>query len=113
MRQIPIQLKIKPGVLEQISGKKVTIEIYAKSGGAGPAAFAVECKLDGLGSCGRKRFRVGLQPEAAVFSVTMRPDEGSGADAHLAISTDITSSAEITGIGDAVDIIYVRLRVGN
>ncbi len=109
----PIQLKIKPGVLEQISGKKVTVEIYAKSGGSGPAAFAVECQLGGLGSCGRKRFRVGLQPEAAVFSVTMRSDDGSGANAHLAISTDITSNAEITGEGDPVDIIYVRLRVGN
>ena len=108
----PIQLKIKPGVLEQISGKQVTIEIYAKSGGSGPAAFAIECQLGGLGNCGRKRFRVGLQPEAAVFSVAMRADDGSGENAHLAISTDITSNAEITGEGDAVDIIYVRLRVG-
>ena len=109
---LPIQLKIKPGVLEQISGKNVTVEIYAKSGGTGPAAFAVECKLGGLGGCGRKRFRVGLQPEAAVFSITMRADDGTSENAHLAISTDITSNAEITGEGDAIDIIYVRLRVG-
>lgn len=107
----PIKLTLKPGVQERIAGQKITVEIYAKSGGNGPAAFTVACKLGELGSCGRKRFRVGLQPEAAVFSIDTKAGPGKSDTAHLAISTDATGSAEVTGRGDAVDIIYVRLRL--
>ena len=108
----PIQLKISPGVLQEISGRKITFEIFAKSGGTGPATFSVECMFGELGKCGRKRFRVGLQPEAVVFSADLNRIDTTGVNAYLAINTDITSTSETTGLGDLVDIVYARVRIG-
>ena len=106
----PILIKIRPGILEKIAGQTVNVEIYAKSGTENPATFSVECQFGILGECGRKRFRIGLQPEAVVFSIQMREGEISGSEAYLAINTDITGTAEITGRGDVMDIVYARLR---
>ncbi|MBL4893176.1 MAG: hypothetical protein JKX91_15425 [Rhizobiaceae bacterium] len=109
----PILLEILPGILSQIMGKKITVEILAKSGSSGPATFSVECMFGEIGSCGRKRFRVGLQPEAVVFSIDVK-GENPGQKAYLAIRTDIASSANLSGRGDILDIISARLRiVGN
>ncbi len=106
----PILIKIRPGILEKIAGKVVNVEIFAKSAGNAPATFSVECQFGALGECGRKRFRIGLQPEAVVFSIMMREGETTGSEAYLAINTDITGTAEITGRGDVLDIVYARLR---
>ncbi|MFK5977576.1 MAG: hypothetical protein QM488_01650 [Rhizobiaceae bacterium] len=109
----PILLEILPGILSQIMGKKITVEILAKSGSSGPATFSVECMFGDIGSCGRKRFRVGLQPEAVVFSIDVK-GENLNERAYLAIRTDIASSANLSGRGDILDIISARLRiVGN
>ncbi|MBL4726787.1 MAG: hypothetical protein JKY83_08990 [Rhizobiaceae bacterium] len=106
----PILLEILPGIISQIRGKKITVEIHAKSGSSGPATFSVECMFGEIGSCGRKRFRVGLQSEAVVFSIDVK-DENPGKKAYLAIRTDIASSANLSGRGDILDIISVRLRI--
>ncbi|PCI05900.1 MAG: hypothetical protein COB78_04815 [Hyphomicrobiales bacterium] len=106
----PILLEILPGILSQIRGKKITVEILAKSGSSGPATFSVECMFGEIGSCGRKRFRVGLQPEAVVFSIDVK-GENLGEKAYLAIRTDIASSANLSGRGDVLDIISARLRI--
>ena len=106
----PILIRLKPGVLEAISGKNVTFEIYAKSGNSKPAQFTVKCQFGDLGSCGRKRFRVGLQPEASIFAFDISSIENSNVSAYIAISTDITEVATITGKGDPIDIVYARLR---
>jgi len=107
----PILLRLPPGVVEQISNKQITVEIFAKSGTSSPAQFTVECRFEGVAGCGRKRFRIGLQPEASVFAANVgnitNPDQGL----YLAINTDITSGAEVTGKGDVIDIAYVRIRV--
>lgn len=107
----PILLRLPPGVVEQISNKQITVEIFAKSGNSSPAQFTVECQFADAGSCGRKRFRIGLQPEASVFAANVgnitNPDQGL----YFAINTDITSGAEVTGKGDVIDIAYVRIRV--
>jgi hypothetical protein len=109
----PILLKLNPGVIRQIAGKEVTVEIRAKSGSSGPATFAIECSVDGANACGRKRFRVGLQPEDIVFA--LRPANGFKPDseAWLAINTDVTSAADISGAGEVIDIIYSRIRVSD
>jgi len=107
----PITLTLSPGVLLQISGKRITIEILAKSGSPGPVGFAVGCEFDGQDLCGRKRFRVGIQPEAIVFTVNVQNTLKENSSAFLTISTDITGSAALTGAGDPVDILYARLRV--
>ena len=107
----PILLSVQPGVLSRISGKKVTVEIRAKSGGTGPATFAVSCEFDGQELCGRKRFRVGLQPEVMVFKLDVPASANQSSDAYFALSTDITGSAALTGQGDVIDIEYARLRL--
>ena len=106
----PILLRLRPGVLEQISGKNVTFEIYAKSGTPNPAQFTVKCDFGALGSCGRKRFRVGLQPEASIFAFEMGNVSDPGQNAYIAINTDTTDNASTTGKGDVIDIVYARLR---
>ncbi len=106
----PILLRLKPGVIEQIRGKRVTAEIFARSGKSSPAQFAIECQFGSQIGCGRKRFRVGVQPEASIFAFTMERSRDINSDAFIAISTDITDNASITGEGDILDIVYVRLR---
>ncbi|MCP4071368.1 MAG: hypothetical protein GY742_06460 [Hyphomicrobiales bacterium] len=106
----PLRLELAPGILKDIAGKKTTIEILAKSGDTGPATFSVSCDFGELGECGRKRFRVGLQPEAVVFSIQISPDFQDGQRAFLAINTDVTSAAALSGKGAKIDIIYARLR---
>ena len=109
----PLLLELAPGILESIAGKKATVEIRAKSGDVSPATFAVVCDFGALGECGRKRFRVGLQPEAVVFSILISADLIEGQRAFLAINTDVTSAAAITGKGAKIDIIYARIRPSN
>ncbi|MCP4184915.1 MAG: hypothetical protein GY761_16615 [Hyphomicrobiales bacterium] len=108
----PMLLKLAPGVLKSIAGKKTTVEILAKSGDSGPATFTIFCDFGKLGECGRKRFRIGLQPEAVVFSILISENVTEDQKAFLAISTDVTSAAALTGKGSQIDIIYARLKVG-
>ena len=97
-------------MLEEITGKRVTAEIFARSGTSRAAQFAVECLFDQGANCGRKRFHVGVQPEASIFAFMLDPETASSAVKYIAINTDITENASITGEGDALDIVYVRLR---
>lgn len=106
----PILLEMERGVLQQIMGKPVTVELYAKSGLSGPAQFAIECSVAGESVCGRKRFRVGQQPERIVFSMDLKNVSDAGARAFLAMNTDITTEADTSGKGDIIDLIYARLR---
>ncbi len=109
----PILFRLKPGVLEQISGKNVTFEIYAKSATPNPAQFTVKCQFGALGNCGRKRFRVGLQPEASIFAFDLGEVVDPEMKAYIAISTDTAAVAATTGKGDVIDIVYARLRANN
>lgn len=106
----PILVEIGPGALQELAGRKVTVEIQAKSGGFGPATFAVGCDFDGQDACGRKRFRLGLQPEAIVFTIEIPQKLSGGGKAYLTVNTDVTSTASSNGEGDAIDIAYARLR---
>ncbi len=106
----PILLRLKPGVIEQVRGKRVTVEIYARSGSGGASQFTVECKFENSIGCGRKRFRVGAQPEASIFAFTMEESQPIDGSALIAINTDITPAASVVGKGDVLDIVYVRLR---
>ena len=107
----PLLLELAPGILKDIAGKKATVEIFAKSGSNSAATFSVTCQFGALGECGRKRFRIGLQPEAVVFTIQISADYVEGQKAYLAINTDVTSSAAQSGKGAKIDIIYARVRV--
>jgi hypothetical protein len=107
----PILLAIPEGVLAQVAGKNVKVEIKAKSGKDDQASFAIGCDFAGsTDACKRKRFQVGTQPNYAIFEVDFPADAANGGAYFLAISTDITSDAEATAEGDPIDIIQARLR---
>jgi len=107
----PFRLKLEPGVLERISGEQVTVEIFARSGQSGPAQFMVTCDFAGQAGCGRKRFRVGQQPQVSVFAFQMVNVENPRGDYFISLNTDTTSNSAETGTGDVLDIIYMRMRV--
>ena len=109
----PILVRLKPGVLKQISGKTVTVEIFAKSGGGDSSHFAVGCEFGALTECGRKRFLAGSQPNASVFAFKMDKINDINQEIFLTLSTDTTSQAAITGKGDILDVAYIRLSVDN
>lgn len=109
----PMLIRLQPGVLKQISGKRVTVEIFAKSGGSDSAHFAVGCEFGSLKECGRKRFLAGSQPNASVFAFAMDEVTDINEDMFLTLSTDTTSEAAVTGKGDVLDIVYIRLAVEN
>jgi len=109
----PMLIRLKPGVLKQISGKRVTVEIFAKSGGSDSAHFAVGCEFGNLTECGRKRFLAGSQPNASVFAFQMDEVTDINQDMFITLSTDTTSEAAVTGKGDILDIVYIRLAVEN
>jgi hypothetical protein len=109
----PMLIRLQPGVLKQISGKRVTVEIFAKSGGSDSAHFAVGCEFGSLTECGRKRFLAGSQPNASVFAFNMDEVTNINEDMFLTLSTDTTSEAAVTGKGDVLDIVYIRLAVEN
>ena len=109
----PMLIRLQPGVLKQISGKRVTVEIFAKSGGSDSAHFAVGCEFGSLTECGRKRFLAGSQPNASVFAFDMDEVTDINQDMFLTLSTDTTSGAAVTGKGDILDIVYIRLAVEN
>lgn len=107
----PILLQLEKGVLQQIGNRAVTVELNAKSGSSGPGQFAIECFVGGESVCGRKRFRVGLQPEKIVFALEIDGRVSPDEEAYLAINTDVTNAADSTGSGEPIDLIYVRLRL--
>ena len=55
-------------------------------------------------------FLLGLQPEASVFAIRKDAISDPPGDLYLAINTDITNNAAITGEGDVLDIAYIRIR---
>ena len=108
---LPILIQLQPGILQQISGKRVTVEIFAKSGGEETAHFAVGCEFGDLTECGRKRFLAGSQPNASVFAFQMDTIDDINQEMFLTLSTDTTNQASVTGKGDILDIVYIRLSV--
>ncbi|GIL02226.1 MAG: hypothetical protein BroJett030_21250 [Alphaproteobacteria bacterium] len=107
----PILLQLSRGVMEQIAGKRTTVEIMAKSGTNGPAEFLVDCEFAGEAVCGRKRFKAGIQAEPFLFEIDTPRQLADGEVAYLTISTDVSDIASETGQGDPIDIRYVQLRV--
>ncbi|MCU0789518.1 MAG: hypothetical protein MUE79_00480 [Nitratireductor sp.] len=106
----PILINLSEGVLSQLAGKDVTVEIQAKSGGAEPATFSIRCDFAGEDACGRKRFPAGLQPGTVIFTVPFPQDIKPGGKYSLLINTDVAPTSEQSAEGDPIDIISARLR---
>jgi hypothetical protein len=106
----PILINLSEGVLSQVAGKDVTVEIKAKSGGAEPATFSIRCDFAGEEACGRKRFPAGLQPETIIFTVPFPQTPQPGAKYSLLINTDVAATSDQSSEGDPIDIISAQLR---
>ncbi len=106
----PILINLSDGVLSQVAGRDVTVEIKAKSGGAEPATFSIRCDFAGEEACGRKRFPAGLQPETIIFTVGFPENPQPGAKYSLLINTDVAATSDQSAEGDPIDIISARLR---
>jgi hypothetical protein len=105
----PILITLSEGVLSQVAGKNVTVEIQAKSGRTDPATFSIRCDFAGEEACGRKRFPAGPQPGTIIFTVPFPQDPQPGAKYNLMINTDVAQTSGASG-GDPIDIISARLR---
>lgn len=106
----PILINLSDGVLSQVAGRDVTVEIKAKSGGAEPATFSIRCDFAGEEACGRKRFPAGLQPETIIFTVSFPQNPQPGAKYSLLINTDVAATSDQSAEGDPIDIISAQLR---
>jgi hypothetical protein len=106
----PILIALSPGVLSQVAGKNVTVEIQAKSGTNEQATFSIRCDFDGEEACGRKRFPAGPQPGTIIFTVPFPESPKPGANYNLMINTDVAQTSGPSAQGDPIDIISARLR---
>jgi hypothetical protein len=106
----PILITLSEGVLSQVAGKNVTVEIQAKSGSNEPATFSIRCDFNGEEACGRKRFPAGPQPGTIIFTVPFPPDPQPGGKYSLMINTDVAQTSGPSAQGDPIDIISARLR---
>ena len=86
-------------------------ESIAESGTSAPATFAVGCAFADKDLCGRKRFKVGIQPEAIIFTINVGAELANANPAYLMIGTDISPTASVTGEGEPIDVLYARLRI--
>ncbi|MFK7902657.1 MAG: hypothetical protein AB8B49_07415 [Nitratireductor sp.] len=106
----PILLELKPGVLRQMVGKMVTVEMRLKSGTNMDGLFSVQCIVGDQSVCDRKRFRVGQQPENVIFAMQLE-EANVSEKVYLAINTDVKSASNPDGLGHPIDISHIRIRI--
>ncbi|MEM7301512.1 MAG: hypothetical protein AAF468_10565 [Pseudomonadota bacterium] len=100
-----VNAEIPPGTLIELSGKRVTFEIAARSGGAGSLEFVVSCLIGGQSACGRKRFTAEVQVEPYLFDVVIPESSGiDSANAYLSIQSDLG------GTGLPLDLLSVKVK---
>jgi hypothetical protein len=98
-----IALAIGPGLIGELAGSEVRVEIRAGSPNGGLREFAVRCEFAGQNVCERQRFATMVAEEAFVFDIAV--PAGAGAPAFLAIAPGVG------GEGGDLDLYAVRMRV--
>ena len=102
-----LRIKIPPGIMKTIKGRAATFEMQIKNAGETIHQFAVFCEFSDMGTCGRKRFKVGKKIEPFIFDALINDaDLPEGVDAYLAINTDLSTQ------GKAIDLYSIRIRAG-
>lgn len=102
--QSEARFDIGRGILEQMAGRKSLISILARAGDGEAVKIAVECSLDELGDCGRKRFEIG--PTLAEFLFELEAEDGTPRQAGT-----ILLRPAIEGGESVVDIQGIRVAV--
>lgn len=95
-------LKIGPGIVQQIAGRQVRIEVVAGSPDGAMREFSVRCLVGQQNVCNDQRFSTDMPEEAFVFDVTV-PAVASR-DVNLAIAPGLGTSPS------DVDLYSLRLR---
>lgn len=98
-------IDIGAGVLNQLRGKKVLVDIDAKSDGQQSSQMSVTCDFGGGYSCGRRRFEVLTSRSELLFEVDI-PSDTNGS-AKLFITSDLL------GEGHAINIYSIRMKIAN
>ena len=102
-----LRIKIPLGIMETIKGRAATFEVIIKNASDKVHQFAIFCEFAEMGTCGRKRFKVGKKVESYIFDALINDvDLPQGKDAYLAINTDLSSQ------GKAIDLLAIRVRTG-
>lgn len=98
-----VLLSLGPGLVGQIAGASVRVEIRAGSPDGEVREFAVRCQFAGESVCDRQRFATAMAEEAFVFDMTV--PAGVGTPASLAIAPSIGTG------GTDLDLFAVRMRI--
>lgn len=98
-----VLLALGPGLVGQIAGTSVRVEIRAGSPDGAVREFAVRCQFAAESVCDRQRFATAMAEEAFVFDMTV--PAGVGTPASLAIAPSIGTG------GTDLDLFAVRMRI--
>lgn len=97
-----VLLSIGPGVVGDIAGRLVRIELTAGSADQTPREFSVRCVFGAASVCDRQRFSTSMGEEAFVFDVAVPAD--------VASPGSIAIGPGLNGTSNDVDIYSVRIR---
>lgn len=101
----PVLFDIGQGVLERISGRRAVFSLTARGADGQSTQIAIDCSLDELGDCGRKRYDAGASREEFLFEIDL-PEARVTAGGTVAINPDLE------GAGKALDIYAIRILPG-
>ncbi|WP_279480997.1 hypothetical protein [Aureimonas sp. SK2] len=97
-----VLMAIGPGVVGEIAGSNVRIEVTAGSPDGAEREFAVRCLFGGTSLCERQRFSTTMSEEAFIFDVPVPANAGSPAS--------IAIEPGVNGTTNDVDVFSLRLR---
>lgn len=100
-----VQLPVPPGILRQLTGRKVIMSLIVRGTQDSGTQFSVRCDLLVQGACGRKRFEVTGQTTEILFDVA----RGNGHQSTNGTGR-IMINSDITGAGQALDVIAIRIQ---
>lgn len=98
-----VMLAVGPGLVGEIAGSTVRVELTAGSPDSRAREFSVRCLFASSSICDRQRFVTSMQEEAFVFDIAVPGDATS--PATLAIAPGVG------GEGSDLDLFAVRMRV--
>lgn len=98
-----VMLAVGPGLVGEIAGSTVRVELTAGSPDSRAREFSVRCLFASSSICDRQRFVTSMQEEAFVFDIAVPGDAAS--PATLAIAPGVG------GEGSDLDLFAVRMRV--
>ncbi|MEM0900928.1 MAG: hypothetical protein AAGI92_13365, partial [Pseudomonadota bacterium] len=99
-----VELDVPLGVLLQMQGQTVQVNLIARSDDGNPTEMSVTCDFGELGDCGRRRFLVGQSPAEYLFRLNMPEVRELEQGGKLMIRADIKDYSR------PVNLLAVRIR---